>query len=103
MNLKGHAQMNSGPLSQKKKKILCCTFCLSVNYFCLFMLETQIVQFVQLENLAFILGCPQKYKLTKLLRTHQNALVGTLNSLTLTSATRGNRGGKKSLLFFQKE
>uniref|UniRef100_A0A2K6G191 Uncharacterized protein n=1 Tax=Propithecus coquereli TaxID=379532 RepID=A0A2K6G191_PROCO len=40
--------------------------------FCLLMLETQIVQFVQLENLAFFLGSPQKYKPTE---THQNALM----------------------------
>nr|BAE90738.1 unnamed protein product [Macaca fascicularis] len=33
--------------------------------FCLLMLGTQIVQFVQLENLAFFLGSPQKYKPTE--------------------------------------
>uniref|UniRef100_A0A8C9CZ01 Uncharacterized protein n=2 Tax=Panthera TaxID=9688 RepID=A0A8C9CZ01_PANLE len=61
MNLTGHAQLNSGPLSQKKPsaahfKCYC---------FCLLMLETQTMQFVQLENLVFFLGSPQKYNRTE--------------------------------------
>lgn len=74
--------------------ILCKCYC-----FCLLLLETQLVQSVQLEKLAFFfsfrtLGSKQ----TNLcLCTHQNALMGTLNSFTLTS-TRGIR--KKILHLF---
>lgn len=63
MNLRGHAQLNSGPLSQKKPPLLHILF--KCYCFYLLMLETQIVQFVQLENLAFFLGSPQKYKPTE--------------------------------------
>ena len=99
MNLKGHAHLNSGPLSQKNPllHILFKCYC-----FCLLLLETQIVQFVQLENLAFFSWLPPKIQTNRnLLCTHQNALMGTLNSLTLTSATGGNRG-KKSFIFFSR-
>lgn len=97
MNLRGHAQLNSGPLSQKKPPLLHILF--KCYCFYLLMLETQIVQFVQLENLAFFLAPPKIQTNRNLLCTHQNALMGTLNSLTLTSATGGNRG-KKSFIFF---
>lgn len=94
--LKGHAQLNSGPLSQKQNLLLHILF--KCYCFCLLMLETQIVQ---LENLAFFLGSPQNNR--NLLRTHQNALMGTLNSLTLTSATEGNRGKNLSSFFSSRE
>lgn len=65
MNLKGHAQLKSGPLSQKKKKNPLLHILFKCYCFYLLMLETQIVQFVQLENLAFFLGSLPKYNPTE--------------------------------------
>uniref|UniRef100_A0A452TL11 Uncharacterized protein n=1 Tax=Ursus maritimus TaxID=29073 RepID=A0A452TL11_URSMA len=100
MNLKGHAQLNSGPLSQKKKNpllhILFKCYC-----FCLLMLETQIVQFVQLENLAFFLGSPQNTTQQKLVMHSSKSTNGYSELINVDICNRRQQGKKIFHLFFQ--
>lgn len=60
------------------------------------MLETQVVQFVQLENLAFFLGSPQNKQ--KLVMYSSEHTLGYPEVVNIESCTGGNREGKLDLL-----
>ncbi|CAK6433065.1 unnamed protein product [Pipistrellus nathusii] len=98
--LRGHAQLNSGPLSKKKKekKILCCTFCFKCYCFCLLILETQIVQ---LENLAFFLGSPQNTNQQKLFMHSSKCTNGYSELINIDICNRRQQGRKIFHPFFQ--